>query len=299
MWDPELEQDAQESNDRQVADFVTLDSGEKAVHSDGVQRDTTKGKTKFTLMFPHGVPKRDQLIVRIAELYTRGGDKYGDRNWENSSSEETLAHHLDALWRHFMEFYFDEPSPEDHAAAVVWNINAVEMTRRRLREARDGSLDRVPSVYEDNDPPYVYKPPGNYGGTAPTPEDYRQAFENAPACHHDHNRTARQASQFLAEAQAAWPATPPPVTYDLLRWADGDRVTETAGDPPGSWVYSTGGDVWYFEESLAEWAGVNRSARSLKNLIQAFGPLVVTKGSEFTQGLVIYPDGSVASYGTE
>jgi hypothetical protein len=114
-------------------DYVTRDSGEKAVHSDGVQRDTNKGKRLFTLMFPKGVPMAQQLIVRVADLYTRGAEKYGDRNWENSKSADTLAHHEDALWRHFMNFYFGVQDGEDHAAAIVWNINAVELTRRNLQ----------------------------------------------------------------------------------------------------------------------------------------------------------------------
>lgn len=49
---------------------------------------------------------------------------------------------------------------------------------------------------------YSYRPPGNYGGTPPTQEELRYAFENAPACHHDHGLIARQASQFLAEQAA-------------------------------------------------------------------------------------------------
>ena len=69
----------------------------------------------------------------MADLYTRGAEKYGDRNWENSKSADTLAHHEDALWRHFMNFYFNVQDGEDHAAAIVWNINAVELTRRNLQ----------------------------------------------------------------------------------------------------------------------------------------------------------------------
>jgi hypothetical protein len=114
-------------------EYITRDSGEKAVHSDGVQRDTQKGKRLFTLMFPRGVPLAQQLFVRVADLYTRGAEKYGDRNWENSKSQDTLDHHEAALWRHFMNFYFDVQDGEDHAAAIVWNINAVELCRRNLQ----------------------------------------------------------------------------------------------------------------------------------------------------------------------
>lgn len=114
--------------------YVTKDSGARAEHSDGVVRDTQAGKIKFPLLFPRDVPMKDQLFVRVAELYTRGGEKYGDRNWENSRAEDTLDHHREALWRHFLNFFFEVDDGEDHAAAIVWNINAVELTRRNLRE---------------------------------------------------------------------------------------------------------------------------------------------------------------------
>jgi hypothetical protein len=132
MWGQD-EEDYRQSVIEEAAGYVTKDSGEKAVHSDGVQRDTNKGKTLFPLMFPKGVPMKDQLIVRLAELYTRGAEKYGGRNWEGSKGDDTLEHHLDALWRHFMSFYFEENAEEDHAAAIIWNINAVELTRRNQR----------------------------------------------------------------------------------------------------------------------------------------------------------------------
>jgi hypothetical protein len=48
---------------------------------------------------------------------------------------------------------------------------------------------------------YSYRPPGNYGGKPSTQEELRYAFDNAPACHHDHGLIAREAAQFLA-AQA-------------------------------------------------------------------------------------------------
>ena len=113
--------------------YVTRDSGKKQVHSDGVQRDTRDGKTLYTLMFPKGVPLEEQLIHRVAELYTRGAEKYGDRNWENSRAEDTLEHHREALWRHFMKFFMGVQDGEDHAAAIVWNINAIEHTQRNLK----------------------------------------------------------------------------------------------------------------------------------------------------------------------
>jgi len=141
MYDADYEEYRRELKAKYEAQFpegyTTRDSGAKAVHSDGVQRDTQAGKTLYTLMFPKGVPAEQQLIVRIAELYTRGGAKYGNRNWENSRSEDTLEHHTEALWRHFMNFFFDVQDGEDHAAAIVWNINAVELARRNIADGTE------------------------------------------------------------------------------------------------------------------------------------------------------------------
>lgn len=137
MWmDPETEQAIADANKSQLG-FVTKDSGKKAVYEDGMQRDTTEGKPMFGLMFPEGVPYEEQLITRVADLYARGAVKYGDRNWEKSCTPKSLNHHREAFWRHAVKFFLGVQDGEDHAAAVVWNVNAVELTRRniRLREA--------------------------------------------------------------------------------------------------------------------------------------------------------------------
>jgi hypothetical protein len=138
--------------------YTTTASGERAQHTDGVVRDTQDGKTKYTLMFPEGVPMPEQLIVRIAKLYTRGGERYGDRNWENSSADDTLRHHTEALWRHFMNFFFDVQDGEDHAAAICWNINAVDLTRRNIRLKAEEAIQQF-----DDMPPgpseYVFQLP--------------------------------------------------------------------------------------------------------------------------------------------
>lgn len=132
-----------------MREYVTKTSGTRAEHPDGVVRDTSEGKPRFDLMFAKGVPFDKQLMTRVADLYRRGGEAYGDRNWENSETEETLAHHEAALMRHVVKFLTGVEDGEDHAAAVVWNVNAVDLTRQKIREkhqggeeqGRDGSAD--------------------------------------------------------------------------------------------------------------------------------------------------------------
>lgn len=110
------------------------DSGSKSQYDDGMQRDSTDGKPQPALMFPRGVPYGEQLLTRVAMQYHLGGRKYGDRNWEKSATEESLAHHEDALLRHVFKYVTGTDDGEDHAAAIVWNVNAIDLTRRNIRK---------------------------------------------------------------------------------------------------------------------------------------------------------------------
>lgn len=112
--------------------YVTRDSGKMAEYADGMRRDTSDGKPKFRLMWPEGIPFEEQLMYRVAMHYAQGGEKYGDRNWEKSSTPESLAHHAEATERHLHKFLLGVEDGEDHAAAVVWGINAILLTRRNI-----------------------------------------------------------------------------------------------------------------------------------------------------------------------
>lgn len=72
------------------------------------------GKGRFDL-----VPL--EALQRVAQLYERGADKYGDRNWELG---QPLSRCFSSLLRHAMQAkagHFDE----DHLAAVVFNAFAI------------------------------------------------------------------------------------------------------------------------------------------------------------------------------
>jgi hypothetical protein len=119
--------------DKRALKYQTKDSGKRFESPDGMVRDTSEGKPQFTLMFPKGIPFEDQLMTRVADLYHRGGVKYGPRNWEKSSTEEALAKHEDCLMRHVVKYLLGVEDGEDHAAAIVWNVNAVDLTRWKLK----------------------------------------------------------------------------------------------------------------------------------------------------------------------
>lgn len=145
-----MNDEPEKTQEEYITHYITKDSGKMATYEDGMRRDATEGKPKFGLMFPKGIPYEEQLITRLAALYARGAEKYGDRNYEKSSTEESLAHHEEAFWRHAVKFFLGVDDGEDHAAAVVWNINAVELTRRNIRKAGDTvtekERDSVPST---------------------------------------------------------------------------------------------------------------------------------------------------------
>ena len=139
----------QENLDRvnaERAKYETKDSGKRFESPDGMVRDTSEGKPQFTLMFPKGIPFEDQLMTRVADLYHRGGVKYGPRNWEKSSTEEALAKHEDCLMRHVVKFLLGVEDGEDHAAAIVWNVNAVDLTRRKIARHAEKS-ERFAELY--------------------------------------------------------------------------------------------------------------------------------------------------------
>jgi hypothetical protein len=101
---------------KQIGAYQTKDSGERVDYPSGMRRDTNEGKPRYDLI-PVG-PHR-----RLAELYARGAEKYGDRNWELADSVEELNRFKASAERHFMQWKAGDDD-EDHASAVVWNVFA-------------------------------------------------------------------------------------------------------------------------------------------------------------------------------
>jgi len=97
--------------------YVTLDSGQRQEYANGFVRDTQDGKPRYDLI--PLVPLR-----RVADLYARGAEKYGDRNWEQATGEEAMARFKASLLRHVFQLLAGD-NDEDHGAAVVFNTFAL------------------------------------------------------------------------------------------------------------------------------------------------------------------------------
>lgn len=110
--------------------FVTKDSGERQSFESGMVRDTTAGKVQW-----HRVAD-GPMLKRWAELLTRGAEKYPDvdhgvPNWTLADGFEELHRFKQSAFRHFMQWYNNEQD-EDHAAAVMFNVNGYEYTLRKM-----------------------------------------------------------------------------------------------------------------------------------------------------------------------
>lgn len=110
--------------------FTTKDSGVRIDFPSGMRRDTQEGKPRYDLipLYP---------LRRLAELYARGAEKYGEFNWQNANSAEELQRFKASAFRHLVQ-YLNGERDEDHAIAVAWNMFAAVWLEQKL-EATDGA----------------------------------------------------------------------------------------------------------------------------------------------------------------
>ena len=99
-----------------------------------MRRDLQDGKPRFDLIMARELPYEEQLLTRWAGLMERGAVKYGVRNWEKASTEEELARFRESAFRHMIQYLCGEDD-EDHAVAVLFNLNAIELVKWKMRNA--------------------------------------------------------------------------------------------------------------------------------------------------------------------
>lgn len=104
--------------------FITKDSGDRTEYASGMVRDRRDDKPRFDLI--PLIPLR-----RVADLYARGAQKYGDSNWMLANSTDELDGFKASAFRHFISWCNGELD-EDHGTAVVWNIWAYMVIAQKL-----------------------------------------------------------------------------------------------------------------------------------------------------------------------
>lgn len=113
--------------------FITKDSGKRLKYKSGMNRDLQTGKPRFDLIVPLDQKYNETLLYRWAMLMTRGYEKYGERNWEKANSKEELNRFKQSAFRHFMQWVNNVEDGEDHCAAVLFNLNAYEWLREKVK----------------------------------------------------------------------------------------------------------------------------------------------------------------------
>src|SRR5665213_2537217 len=100
-------------------DFEVKDSGTRQQFESGMVRDTADDKIDWGLIVD------GPMIKRWAVHLTKGAVKYSSRNWMKAEGEPEYDRFRASAFRHFMQWYLGE-TDEDHAAAVIFNINGTE-----------------------------------------------------------------------------------------------------------------------------------------------------------------------------
>lgn len=121
--------------------FVIKDSGKRTEFASGMSRDTTEGKIQYIRLFD------GPMLKRWAQHLTAGAVKYPDvapnvPNWMLACTEEEAQRFRASAVRHFVQWLSGE-TDEDHAAAVLFNINGYEYTRgemAKLKEPKPGQF---------------------------------------------------------------------------------------------------------------------------------------------------------------
>lgn len=106
-------------------DFVVKDSGKRESFDSGMVRDTTEGKIDYSLVLD------GPMFKRVAVHLTKGALKYAKRNWMKARGQEELDRFRESALRHFIAWFMGE-TDEDHAAAVIFNINGAEYVKDQM-----------------------------------------------------------------------------------------------------------------------------------------------------------------------
>jgi hypothetical protein len=90
-----------------------------------MNRDTDAGKPRYDLCY---LP----MFKRWADLVARGAVKYGENNWMLANTEAEMNRFKASAFRHFMQWFNNWDTDEDHAAAIFFNVSAVEYMKQKL-----------------------------------------------------------------------------------------------------------------------------------------------------------------------
>ncbi len=115
--------------------FIIKDSGQRVQFASGMVRDVATDKTDYELIF------NGPMADRWAEHLTKGARKYPDAspgvpNWTLAAGKAELVRARKSFVRHVFQ-YLKGDVDEDHAAAILFNVNLMEYVKARLQAEAD------------------------------------------------------------------------------------------------------------------------------------------------------------------
>ncbi len=132
-WKCDRHKDGPHPITRQAWEPLTTikDSGERVVYASGSMRDPSTGKIKWSRI------TFGPMMHRWAQHLTTAEAKYPDPrpgvpNFTLIETDEEYFRYKESAFRHFMSWFYEE-TDEDHAAAVFFNINGVEIIKDKRR----------------------------------------------------------------------------------------------------------------------------------------------------------------------
>lgn len=91
----------------------------------GMKRQSEEGKIDYLLV------RDGPMFRRWATLLTNAVPKRGRRNWMKASGQEDLDRFMRGFGRH-VEQWLNGEEDEDHAAAIIFNLNGAEYVKAVL-----------------------------------------------------------------------------------------------------------------------------------------------------------------------
>ena len=105
--------------------FEIKAGGERKTFESGMMRDVDTSKIMWDLVYD------GPMLERYARHLTGGAQKYSRKNWMRAATVEELERFRESAARHFAQWLAGDRT-EDHAAAVMFNLNGAEYVRDRL-----------------------------------------------------------------------------------------------------------------------------------------------------------------------
>lgn len=148
--------------------FVVKDSGEREKFDSGMVRDTQGGKVLWHLI------ASGPMLKRWAIHLTKGAAKYGDDNWLKAEGMAEYLRFRASAFRHFMQWFLGDRD-EDHASAVIFNINGAEYVQEKMDAGVAGVSDE--QCQSESPVGYFCEKRGGHGGNHGTPGSKTSEFD--------------------------------------------------------------------------------------------------------------------------